>query len=86
MKPHHVEGQLLWALVLVVVEVLVEVLQLLLPEQETFCWLPCVAVPLHHVDFDLLDDCVLVLLLFIVGCQHIYTCWVTFSQRNKTMP
>ena len=55
---HHVEGQLLWALVRVVVEVSVEVLQLLQLEQKTSCWLPCVPVPLHHVDFDLLDECV----------------------------
>ena len=58
MKPHQLEVQLLWVLDLVVVEVHVEVLQLLLPEQEASCWLPCVAVLLHHVGFDLLDECV----------------------------
>ena len=55
---HLASPQLLWVLDLVVVKVLVKVLQLLLPEQETSCWLPCVDVLLHHVGFDLLDECV----------------------------
>ena len=52
LKPHHSEGH--EELVLVVVDVLVEVLQLLLPREETFCCLVCLSLPVQYVGFDLL--------------------------------
>ena len=58
MKSHLAANQLLWALVLVVVVLLIEVRPDLQLRQE-ISWLPsCSAVPLHHVGFVLLEECV----------------------------
>ena len=57
MKPRFSVHQLLWAMALVVVVKLTEVLQLLQPKQESYCLLLFFALPLHHVGFVLLDEC-----------------------------
>ena len=57
MKPRFSVHQLLWAMALVVVVKLTEVLQLLQPKQEIYCLLLFFALPLHHVGFVLLDEC-----------------------------
>ena len=82
MKPHHSEGQLHKALVLVIDEVLVEVLQLL-PPLVTLSVQICLRNTLVSTSS---TSASLLLLLFIVGCQHINTRWVNFRKRNKTMP
>ena len=63
MKPHCPANQLLWALALVVVVELIEVLQLLQPKQETYFLLLCFAVPPHHVGsvLDVYVSCTLAL-------------------------
>ena len=58
MKPHSSVNQLLWALVLVGVVVLTEMLQFLQPKKETSWFLLCSAVPLHYFGFVLSDECV----------------------------
>ena len=59
MKPHLAANQLLWALVLVVVVDLNGVCQDLQPREEISWILLCSAVPLYHVGFVLLDECVI---------------------------
>ena len=86
MKPHCPANQLLWALALVVVVELIEVLQLLQPKPETSCLLLCFAVPLHHVGFVLLDECVSCTLALHGWLSNIHTCKVSLSKCKKTMP
>ena len=70
MKPHCLVNQLLWALVLVDVVDLNEVLQDLQPRQE-ISWLLSAS---------------LLLLLFTGNCQNLHTCWVSLCNCKETMP
>ena len=63
MKPHLLEDQLAWAHELDVVVHLVEVHQLLQPEQGIFSFPFCFDVLLHHVGSVLHHECVVVLLV-----------------------
>ena len=86
MKPRSSANQLLWALALVDVVELTEVLQLLQPKKESSWLILCSAMPLHHVNLSSSTSASLVLLLFIGGRQNIHTCRVSLRKWNKTVP